>query len=103
MLRVLDFIWEHHLVSGRRPLVVAVSGGQDSVCLLHVLLELQDRLNVKLHVAHLNHQLRGADSEADAQYVAKLAQQLGIEATIKERDVKAYQARQHLSLEEISK
>ena len=101
--RVLCFIREHHLVSGQRRLVVAVSGGQDSVCLLHVLAELQKTLNVKLHVAHLNHQLRGAESEADAQYVSHLAHQLGIPATIEQRDVKAYQARQRISLEEAAR
>ncbi len=101
--RVLRFIREHCLVSGQRRLVVAVSGGQDSVCLLHILAKLQETLNVKLHVAHLNHQLRGAESEADAQYVSHLAHQLGIPATIEQRDVKAYQARQRTSLEEAAR
>ncbi len=101
--RVLGFIREHHLVSGRHQLVVAVSGGQDSVCLLHILIKLQEELEIKLHLAHLNHQLRGAESEADAQYVSHLARQLGIPATIEQRDVKAYQARQHTSLEEAAR
>jgi len=101
--RVLRFIREHHLVSGQHRLVAAVSGGQDSVCLLHILSKLQETLNVKLHVAHLNHQLRGAESEADAQYVSHLAHQLGIPATIEQRDVKAYQARQRTSLEEAAR
>ena len=101
--RVLDFIRGHHLVSGRQRLVVAVSGGQDSVCLLHILVKLQVALKVKLHVAHLNHQLRGAESDADAQYVYHLAGQLGIPVTIEQRDVKDYQSQQRTSLEEAAR
>ena len=99
----LRFIQEHHLVLPSEPLLVAVSGGPDSVCLLHVLVKIQDELGIRLHVAHLNHQLRGADSEGDAQYVAELANHLGIAATIERRDVKSYQAQQRLSLEEAAR
>ncbi len=81
-LRVLRFIQEHHLVSSQHYLLVAVSGGPDSVCLLHILDELRGELGVRLHVAHLNHQLRGAESEADAQYVSDLAHRLGIPAAL---------------------
>jgi len=101
--RVLRFIREQHLVSGQQKLVVAVSGGPDSVCLFHILVNLREELGITLHVAHLNHQLRGAESEADAQYVADLARQLNTPATIDQRDVKAYQARQRLSLEEAAR
>jgi tRNA(Ile)-lysidine synthase len=101
--RVFRFIQEHRLVTGRQNLVVAVSGGPDSVCLLHLLVDLREKLNVSLHVAHLNHQLRGAESEADAQYVADLARKLDLPATIEQRDVKAYQAQQRLSLEEAAR
>ena len=45
---------------------VAVSGGADSVCLLHVLHELAPALGIQLSVAHLNHKLRGSESDADA-------------------------------------
>ncbi len=82
---------------------MAVSGGPDSVCLLHILTQLQTELDIKLHLAHLNHQLRGTEAEADASYVCQLARQLGIPATIEQRNVKAYQARQHLSLEEAAR
>ncbi len=82
---------------------MAVSGGPDSVCLLHILTKLQAELGIRLHLAHLNHQLRGTEAEADASYVSQLAHQLGIPATIEQRDVKAYQARQHLSLEEAAR
>jgi tRNA(Ile)-lysidine synthase len=101
--RVLGFIQEHQLISDGEKLVVAVSGGADSVCLLHILVRLQKELKVKLHIAHLNHQLRGAESEADASYVADLARQLAIPATMEKRDVKGYQARERLSLEEAAR
>ncbi len=101
--RVLGFIQQHQLVSGGKKLVVAVSGGADSVCLLHILVKLQEELEVKLQVAHLNHQLRGAESEADADYVADLSRQLGIPATIEGRDVKGYQKQKRLSLEEAAR
>jgi tRNA(Ile)-lysidine synthase len=101
--RVLGFIQQHRLVSGDKKLVVAVSGGPDSVCLLHILAKLQKELKVKLHVAHLNHQLRGAESEADAEYVSDLARRLGIPATIERRDVTGYRAQHRLSLEEAAR
>ncbi len=101
--RVLRFIRNNHLVSSQQNLVVAVSGGPDSVCLLHVLVKLRRELDISLHVAHLNHQLRGSESEADAQYVTELAQRLSIPATIEQREVKAYQVQQRISLEEAAR
>jgi len=67
------------------------------------MVNLQNELGIGLHVAHLNHQLRGAESEADARYVSNLAHQLGIPATIEERDVKHYQAQHRISLEEAAR
>jgi tRNA(Ile)-lysidine synthase len=99
--RVLGFIQKHQLLSGGEKLVVAVSGGADSVCLLHILVNLQ--LKIKLQIAHLNHQLRGANSDADAEYVAELARKLAIPCTIEKRDVKGYQKAQRLSLEEAAR
>jgi tRNA(Ile)-lysidine synthase len=101
--RVLGFIQEHRLMANGQILLVAVSGGQDSVCLLHLLNQLQPILGIKLHVAHLNHQLRGKESDGDARYVARLATKLGIPATIEKRDVIAYQKERGLSLEEAAR
>ncbi len=101
--RVLGFVQEHHLIPCHQQLLVAVSGGPDSVCLLHLLDRLKGALGITLHVAHLNHQLRGAAADADAQYVSDLARRLSIPTTIERRDVKAYQARQRLSPEEAAR
>ena len=102
-LKVLGFVQERCLIPAKQKLVVAVSGGPDSVCLLHVLAQLRERLGIELQVAHLDHQLRGAEAEADARYVADLARRLGIGATIEQRDVRAYQKQERLSLEEAAR
>jgi tRNA(Ile)-lysidine synthase len=101
--RVSRFIEEHSLIEGAATLVVGVSGGPDSVCLLHILHHIKDKLGITLHVAHLNHLLRGAESDADADYVSQLASHLGVPAIIDRRDVKAYGAKRRCSLEEAAR
>ncbi|MEE8194556.1 MAG: tRNA lysidine(34) synthetase TilS [Dehalococcoidales bacterium] len=101
--RVARFMREHGLVASGSCLLLAVSGGADSTCLLHVLVGLREELGMGLHVAHLDHQLRGAESQADAGYVAALAGRLGVPATIEKRDVRAYQKRKRISLEEAAR
>lgn len=63
---------------------VAVSGGADSVCLLHLL----KKLDLRLLAVHVNHKLRGQESEDDAQFVTDLAAKLGVESCVVERDVR---------------
>src|SRR5512137_1827946 len=60
---VRSTIERNHLLSPGDAVVVGVSGGPDSLCLLHLLLCLRDEYALRLHVAHLNHQLRGAEAE----------------------------------------
>ena len=101
--KVLAYIRENNLIKGGDKVVVAVSGGPDSVCLLHILYGLRKELNIKLHIAHLNHQLRGAESDADAEYVRKLAGRMKIPATLESADVKAYRKEHRLTLEEAAR
>jgi tRNA(Ile)-lysidine synthase len=83
--------------------VVSVSGGGDSVCLLHILVRWRKELGVELHVAHLNHQLRGAESDSDAIYVSDLARRLAVSATIERRNVAAYRDQKSASSEEAAR
>ena len=101
--KVLDFIQRYGLISSEELVVVGVSGGADSVCLLHVLSECRERLGVKLHTAHFNHMLRGTESEADAEYVSNLADSLGIPVTVDRRDVAAYRVERNCSIEEAAR
>ena len=101
--RVIDFIQQHYLLSSGEAAVIGVSGGADSVCLLHLLSQLRNKLDIKLHAAHLDHGLRGAESEADAGYVADVAASLGVPITFDRQDVAAYKADRRCSLEEAAR
>src|SRR5579862_4548759 len=76
-----------------QTVVVAVSGGPDSTALLHALAALREEWGLTLIVAHLNHGLRGAESDADAEYVVALAAALGIAVCIGGADVQAIRMR----------
>lgn len=99
---VADFLRKHRVIS-EKPLLVAVSGGPDSVCLLHILNSLRKESGLKLHVAHLDHMLRGKESVGDAQYVLDLCHRLGVPVTIEQRDVRAYAREHRLTLEEAAR
>jgi len=77
--RLSRTIRKQGLIRAGDRLAVAVSGGADSVALLCLLLELRAGLGIVLSVAHVNHKLRGEESDEDERFVARLAQQHGLE------------------------
>lgn len=74
-------------------LVVAASGGPDSTALLRCLHRLAPDFGLRLHAAHLNHDFRGAEADHDAAFVQRLADGLGLPASIDRQDPVAYQRR----------
>ena len=87
------------LLEERAPLLVAVSGGPDSLALLSTLCALREQYPLRLHVAHLNHGLRGPEAEEDARYVQEVGSHLGVPVTVEVADVGAYRLRHRLSWE----
>lgn len=83
--------------------LVGVSGGPDSVALLHLLLALSPLLSIKLGVAHLNHSLRLKDSDNDAEFVKSLCLKLNLPFHIQKIDVQQYKKTNQLSLEEAAR
>ncbi len=105
---IVAYIERYQLLPSSGTVIVAVSGGADSLCLLHILHRLcgdpaKRYPLVQLHVAHLNHKLRGEASSADAAYVAQLAASWGLPATIGEIDVPALVRREKRSLEDAAR
>jgi len=76
--QVSKTITRYNMLPRGSRVAVAVSGGPDSVCLLHALVELAPTLEITLSVAHLNHQLRAAESDEDESFVARLAATLNL-------------------------
>ncbi len=95
---VRGFITAHQMIVPGALVVVAVSGGPDSLCLLHALAQLRDDLGVALHVAHLDHMIRGAESADEAVFVAGLAREWGLPYTIEATDIPALAHAQRANL-----
>lgn len=96
-------IEKYDLLTPGDTVVVGVSGGADSLTLLHVLMRLSEPYRLCLHVAHLHHGARGADADADAAYVAELAAAWGLPFTIERQDVPALARAHKLAFEEAAR
>lgn len=96
---VLAYIRRHDLIRPGGRIGLAVSGGADSAALMRLMLELRGELAVGLSVCHLNHQLRGAESDADEQFVRQLAQRHNVEFFVESADIKSCAIANGLSIE----
>jgi tRNA(Ile)-lysidine synthase len=85
--RMAATIERHGMLRPGQSLGVAVSGGADSVCLLHALVLLAPQWNLRLHVLHLNHNLRGEESREDAEFVRRVAAVLALPLTMGQADL----------------
>jgi tRNA(Ile)-lysidine synthase len=106
----MNLLWEvrstivrYQLIGPGDIVVVGVSGGPDSLCLLHVLHALAPELGACLHVAHLHHGLRGADADADAAFVADIAEAWGLTCSVEQADVAALASQTSAALEEAAR
>jgi len=90
---------KYRMLHAGHSILACVSGGPDSVALLHVLNTLSGKLKLRLAVAHVNHCLRGIDSDGDAAFVALLAERLGLPLYHHRADVEGYRRDHGLSIE----
>lgn len=96
-------ITTYGMLEPKDSVVIGVSGGPDSVALLHALFLMAPGFSLKLGVAHLNHCLRQNDSDKDAQFVEILAQKYDLPCYTLKKDVRKYQVDNKLSLEEAAR
>lgn len=100
--RVRETIRKHHMLPPG-VVVVGVSGGADSIVLLHILLRLQGDLDIRVHGAHLNHRIRGEEADADQAFVERLAERWGVPLTVGSADVPALARERKLAIEEAAR
>jgi tRNA(Ile)-lysidine synthase len=98
-----EFIHRHRLIEPGDKLVLAVSGGIDSMTLLDLFHRLQKTYKLELVVAHCNHQLRGTESELDEQFVRDRAKECGLESYIECVNTKGIAESLHRSIQETAR
>lgn len=102
MEQVLAFCDRYALLSTGATIVMAVSGGPDSLCLLHLLRRIAPERRLRLHVAHLDHRLR-PDSAADAAFVAQIAAEWQLPVSVEQAEVGVIARERRTGIEETAR
>ncbi|RKD35154.1 tRNA lysidine(34) synthetase TilS [Lacrimispora algidixylanolytica] len=97
---ILEFIRRNRLLLPGDRVIVAFSGGADSVCLLVILNELKDVLEISLKAVHVHHGLRGLEADRDSEYAKELTASLSLPFSCAHVDVTGYAKEHRLSVEE---
>ena len=97
--KILETIRKYNMLSKGDTVVVAVSGGADSVCLLYLLNSLRGELGIFVSAAHVNHLLRGKESERDEAFVRTLCKKWGVELSVARVDCKQFAEEHGKSIE----
>ena len=93
-------IRKYNMIEENDVVIAGVSGGADSVCLLFVLCALKEKYDFSIRVCHVNHGLRGADADADEQFVKELCRKLNVPCRVFHRDVELIARKRKQSPEE---
>lgn len=97
--KVERFIIDNNMIEENEKVLVALSGGPDSICLLHILYKLREKLNIQIGAIHINHMLRGEEALEDERYVNDICEKLGIDCYIKRIDINKVINERKISLE----
>ncbi|MEG2145897.1 MAG: ATP-binding protein, partial [Lachnospiraceae bacterium] len=98
--KVLNYIRKWNMLEPQDQVIVGISGGADSVCLLFVLLEIQKEIGYTLLAVHIHHGLRGPEADADEQYVKALCGDYGVQCLTYHYDVECIAKQRKQSTEE---
>lgn len=103
MKTIIDFAAKHEMLPKGTRVLCAVSGGADSMCLLHFLHTNAQRLGISVCAAHFNHKLRGAQADADQAFVERWCAENGVHCEVGSGDVKAFAEQNAMGTEEAAR
>lgn len=98
--KVKKTIHVHNMIQLGDIIIVGLSGGADSISLLYILNNLKDIYNIKIIAVHINHCLRGTESDADESFALEVCKHLGIKFSAFRYDIKAYSKMNNITEEE---
>lgn len=99
---VLKTIKDNNLINKGDKIVIGVSGGPDSICLLHLLNNLKDTLKITIYVAHINHSIREV-ADMETKYVQDFCKKIGVECFVKKEDILSLAKKQKKGTEEVGR
>lgn len=97
--KLLNAIERFSLLDGVKDVTVALSGGADSMALLHLLSKLKEKLGISLSAAHFNHKIRGEEADRDEAFVKEQCEKLGVPVFVGSADVPSFAKKNGLSIE----
>ncbi len=103
LLKVLNFIHQHNLLQKGDKVLLALSGGSDSIFLFYFLLKLKETLNITFECLHVNHNLRGNDSKEDADFCLALGKENNVKVHLKDIDVVSFAKEEKRSIEDAAR
>ncbi|HEX8974813.1 MAG TPA: tRNA lysidine(34) synthetase TilS [Patescibacteria group bacterium] len=98
---IQNYAFQNDLWQNGSKIIIGVSGGPDSTCLLSVLASLKEKYAFELHIAHVNYRLRGKDSDGDEKFVKELAKKYGIKVSVLKPKKASYKGNLENSLRDI--
>ncbi len=98
--KVKQYIENYKMLEKGDQIIVGVSGGADSVCLFHVLLELRKEYELTLHVIHINHGIRGEEAKRDEEFVRELCKKEEVSFQVVHKDIPLLAKEGRMSVEE---
>ncbi len=101
--KIKKYIGDNNLIISGDKVCVALSGGIDSCCLLHILVDLSDDMNFCVEAIHVNHMLRGGESDSDEEFCKKTCDGYGIPLKVFKIDVRDIAKKQKMTLEEAAR
>ena len=101
--KIYSYIQQNQIINSGDYVLAGVSGGADSVCLFLVLTELQKSIGFELEVIHVEHGIRGDESQKDADFTKKLCECFGVKCNVVHVDVLSYARENGLGLEEAAR
>ena len=88
-IKAIRAIERHQMLHPGDTVLVALSGGADSMALLHVLFSLKDEYNIKIVAAHFNHGIRGEEAKRDENFCVEVCENLDVELFVGSADIPA--------------
>ena len=98
--KVIEYNKKYSMLQKGDSVLVGLSGGADSVCLLYILKELEEKLGFLVYALHVNHGIRGMEADADEQFATDLCSKLGVPFVSIKEDIVDYAKKNRVSLEE---